>query len=216
MDTLKKYFTRKDIDFVNSVYTTFNQRIFFECSDKIIPSNNGTQKTEKRYIVGIKCDNTMSDKYFTFMNVSPIKLEADDYHSVYLGYDISNNIKKIYFENDNGIICYEITNNIVKVKHYTKTVIIPDKVLQSIPESLRIVVRDNISVLFVCRSKNKKTYYFQLQNALEYNQDFVCGVIAVAFDTNWNILYHTYYLRIKEICQDGDNNRIFRRHVLDE
>ena len=216
MDTLKKYFTRKDIDFINSVYMTFNQRIFFECSDKIIPSRNDTQNIEKRYIVGIKYDDSKINKYFTFMDIAPVKLEANNYHSVYLGHDISNNIKKLYFENDNGIICYEVTNNIINVKHYTKTEIIPDKVLQSIPKLLRNIIYDNINVLFVCKNKKKETYHFQLKNALEYNKDFVCGVIAVAFNANWNILYHTYYLRIKEICHDSDNNRIFKRHVIDE
>ena len=216
MDILEKYFTRKDIDFVNSVYITFNQRIFFECSDKILPSNNGTQNTEKRYIVGIKYNEYMSDKYFTFMDIIPIKLEANDYHSVYLGHDISNNIKKIYFENDDGIICYEATNNIINIKRYTKSGFIPIKVLQSIPVTLRNIIESNVGVLFTCKNQKKTTYHFVLQSTIEYNQDFVCGVISVSFDSNWKILYHTYYLRLKKICQDVDNDRIFRRHVVDE
>lgn len=203
MDIIRKYFSQKDVDFILSVHKEFGQKLFFEYSDKFIYSSSGTQNVEKRYVVGIKCDNTKQDKYFTFMNITPMKLDADDYYTVFMGYDVSNNFKKIYFENGYGLVGYEVDNNKINKRQYTRSHTIPDKVLQSMPEYMQNMVKSNIRVIFIRDEKNKLVYYFTLKNAIEYNEDFSCWIFAVAFDKNWKILHHTFYLRLKKIYEDN-------------
>jgi hypothetical protein len=40
-------------------------------------------------------------------------------------------------------------------------------------------------------------YQFQINYKLDYNEDFYCSVISIAFDNDYNIKYHTFYLRFK-------------------
>ena len=47
-------------------------------------------------------------------------------------------------------------------------------------------------------NKNLHIYQFKLKNILSYNDDFYCSVISIAFDNDYNIKYHTYYLRFKD------------------
>lgn len=213
MDIVEKYFSKKDIEFIQSVRKEFDQKLFFECSDKFIYSSCGIRSIEKRFIVGIKCDNTKIDKYFAFMNIKQMKLDESEYNTVYMGRDISNNFKKIYFENCHGIVCFEVDNNQIDVKKYTRTYTIPDKVLQSMPEQFQKIVKSNTGVHYVCNNQNRTTYHFILKNAVKYNEDFSCWVFSIAYDENWKILYHTYYLRLKKIHEDNCIDPIFHQRV---
>ena len=58
------------------------------------------------------------------------------------------------------------------------------------------VIYNYISILnFI--NKDLYIYQFILTNVIKYNDDFDCYVIGIAFDNNYNIKYHTYYLRLK-------------------
>jgi len=177
----------------------FLSNIFFEYSIKYIYDKN-EHKIENRILFGIKYKQDDHKKYFDFMNIDQIDIK--DYKDiVYFAYDKSNNIKKIYFEKDYvGLICYEYTNNkLNNIKNYHNIKILSNNILNFVPESLRNLLEDKYSNIFYFINKNLHIYQFKLNNILNYNDDFDCSVISLAFDNDNNIKYHTYYLRFKDI-----------------
>jgi hypothetical protein len=200
INILHKYINADELIFMLDGLITFNnyKNFFIEYSIKHIFENDEVN-IEKRILFGLNYIDTDRDKYFNFMNIEPFDIK-DYKNAVYFGYDKTNNIKKIYFEKINvGLICNEYVNdklNNVKIYHTKKN--ISDNILNYVPESLRNILKDNYDKIFYFINKNLHIYQFKLKNILNYNDDFYCSVISLAFDNDYNIKYHTFYLRLKD------------------
>ena len=200
INILHKYINADELIFILDGLITFNKykNFFIEYSIKHIFENDEVN-IEKRILFGLNYIDTDRDKYFNFMNIEPFDIK-DYKNAVYFGYDKTNNIKKIYFEKINvGLICNEYVNdklNNVKIYHTKKN--ISDNILNYVPESLRNILKDNYDKIFYFINKNLHIYQFKLKNILNYNDDFYCSVISLAFDNDYNIKYHTFYLRLKD------------------
>jgi len=200
INILHKYINADELIFMLDGLITFNnyKNFFIEYSIKHIFENDEVN-IEKRILFGLNYIDTDRDKYFNFMNIEPFDIK-DYKNAVYFGYDKTNNIKKIYFEKINvGLICNEYVNdklNNVKIYHTKKN--ISDNILNCVPESLRNILKDNYDKIFYFINKNLHIYQFKLKNILNYNDDFYCSVISLAFDNDYNIKYHTFYLRLKD------------------
>jgi hypothetical protein len=200
INILHKYINADELIFMLDGLITFNnyKNFFIEYSIKHIFENDEVN-IEKRILFGLNYIDTDHDKYFNFMNIEPFDIK-DYKNAVYFGYDKTNNIKKIYFEKINvGLICNEYVNdklNNVKIYHTKKN--ISDNILNCVPESLRNILKDNYDKIFYFINKNLHIYQFKLKNILNYNDDFYCSVISLAFDNDYNIKYHTFYLRLKD------------------
>jgi hypothetical protein len=196
---LNKYLNKDDLNFIISGLLTFNNynNLLIEYSIKHIFDKNKVN-LEKRILFGLYYKKEDHDKYFNFMKVEPFDIK--DYRDgVYFGIDKINNMKKIYFEKASvGLICNEYINDKldnVKIYHFLKN--ISDNILKYIPKSLKNILKDNYESIFYFIKKNLHIYQFKLKKVINYNEDFNCGVISLAFDNNYNIKYHTFYLRLK-------------------
>ena len=197
---LNKYLNKNDLNFIIKGLLTFNNynNFLIEYSIKHIFNKNKVN-LEKRILFGLEYINKDHNKYFDFMNIEPFDIK-DYKDGVYFGIDKSNNMKKIYFEKAaTGLICNEYINDKldnVKIYHFLKN--ISDNILKYIPESLKNILKDNYESIFYFIKKNLHVYQFKIKKVLNYNEDFHCGVISIAFDNNNNIKYHTFYLRLKD------------------
>ena len=198
---LNKYINDDELKFIIDGITQFitYDNIFFEYSIKHIYDKK-EQKTEKRILFGLNYKPNDHKKYFDFMNIE--QFDIKNYKdAIYFGYDKSNNLKKIYFEKIGvGLVCHEYINNkLNNIKNYHTIKNISDNILNFIPESLKILLKDNYSDIFYFINKNLHIYQFKIKNSINYNDDFYCSVISLAFDNDNNIKYHTYYLRLKDV-----------------
>ena len=198
---LQKYLNKNDLIFIINGLLTFNdyENLLIEYSIKHIFYKNEV-KLENRILFGLKYKDKDHNKYFNFMNIEPYDIK-DYKDSVYFGYDKSNNMKKIYFEKVHvGLICNEYINDkLDNVKIYQTINFISDSILNFVPESLKNLLKDNYDNIFYFIKKNLHIYQFKLKKILNYNEDFICSVISLAFDDNNNIKYHTFYLRLNDI-----------------
>jgi len=202
METLKKYFDEKDLEFIKKAQTFFNKKLFFECSFKIM--NN--DKVDKRYIIGLQYNKDNLENYWKFMDVKPIKTPLNHYDIIYMGLDLSNNLKKIYFEKNNyGGHCFEVLNEKVNLKSYYLIDKIPDEIFNILPKSLLAILNNNINFVAKCSKDKITVYHIALKKKVDYNDDFELRVMSLAFDENYNILYHTYYVRLKDIMEFEKN-----------
>jgi hypothetical protein len=200
IEILKKYINNDELKFIIDGITQFitYDNMIIEYSIKHIYDKN-EHKIENRIGFGIKYNQEDHKKYFDFMNIDQIDIK--DYKDcVYFGYDKSNNVKRIYFEKIYvGLVCYEYINNkLNNIKNYHIIKNISNNILNFVPESLRILLEDKYSEIFYFTNKNLHIYQFKLNYILNYNDDFNCAVISLAFDNDNNIKYHTYYLRFKD------------------
>lgn len=197
---LQKYLNKDDLNFIIKGLLTFNnyKNFLIEYSIKHIFDINKVN-LEKRILFGLEYKEKDHNKYFNFMNIEPYDIK-DYKDAIYFGYDKSNNMKKIYFEKAFvGLICNEYVNNkLNNVKIYEAKKNISDNILNHVPESLKKLLKDNYDSIYYFIKKDLHIYQFKLKNILYYNEDFVCSVISLAFDNNYNINYHTYYLRFKD------------------
>jgi len=198
---LQKYLNKDDLYFIINGLIAFNdyKNILIEYSIKHIFDKNEV-KLENRILFGLKYKDKDHNKYFNFMNIEPFDIK-DYKDAVYFGIDKSNNMKKIYFEKAFvGLICNEYVNDkFHNNKIYQRTKIISDNILNHIPESLKNLLKDNYNNIFYFIKKDLHIYQFKLKKILNYNEDFICSVISLAFDNNYNIKYHTYYLRLNDL-----------------
>ena len=201
IEILKKYIDDDELKFIIDGITQFitYDNIFIEYSIKYIYDKN-EHKIENRILFGLIYKQEDHKKYFDFMNIDIFDIK--DYNDVvYFGYDKSNNVKKIYFEKIYvGLVCYEYTNNkLNNIKNYHIIKNISHNILNFVPESLRNLLKYNYSDIFYFINKNLQIYQFKLKDILNYNDDFYCSIISLAFDNDNNIKYHTYYLRFKDL-----------------
>jgi len=198
---LQKYLNKDDLNFIINGLLTFNnyKNFLIEYSIKHIFDKKEV-KIENRILFGLDYRKEDHNKYFNFMNIEPFDIK-DYKDAVYFGIDKSNNMKKIYFEKAFvGLICNEYVNDkFHNNKIYQRTKIISDNILNHIPESLKNLLKDNYNNIFYFIKKDLHIYQFKLKKILNYNEDFICSVISLAFDNNYNIKYHTYYLRLNDL-----------------
>jgi hypothetical protein len=200
INILKKYVNNEEIQFILDGISTFNtyNNFLIEYSIKYVYQNN-QHKIEKRILFGLNYKECDKEKYFKFMNIKPFDIK-DLNNAIYFGYDKTNNLKKIYFEKSGkGGICYEYKNNIFSnIKKYYVIKNISDEIFNYIPESLSNIIKNNYINIAYFINKNLYVYQFQINYKLHYNEDFYCSVISIAFDKDYNIKYHTFYLRFKD------------------
>jgi hypothetical protein len=199
INILKKYIDENDLKFIMDGINNFinYDRILIEYSIKYIYDNK-EQKTEERILFGLKYNHDDYNKYFSFLNVNPVDIQNFN-DNVYFSYDKSNKKKKIYFEKNNiGGFCIEYKNNIIEtIKNYYAINNLPSHIYNYIPTSLTNIIKDNYVSILTFFNKDLHIYQFILKNVINYNDDFDCSVIGIAFDNIYNIKYHTYYLRSK-------------------
>jgi hypothetical protein len=200
INTLRKYINNDEIQFIIDGFNTFNtyENFLIEYSIKYVYKDN-QHKTEKRILFGLNYKECDREKYFKFMNIEPFDIK-DLKNAIYFGYDKTNNLKKLYFEKlDFGGLCYEYKNNTFdNLKKYYLLKNISDEIFNYIPESLVKIIKYNYTNILYFNNKNMHVYQFQINYKLDYNEDFYCSVISIAFDNDYNIKYHTYYLRFKD------------------
>ena len=200
INTLRKYVNNDEIQFIIDGFNTFNtyENFLIEYSIKYVYKDN-QHKTEKRILFGLNYKECDREKYFKFMNIEPFDIK-DLKNAIYFGYDKTNNLKKLYFEKlDYGGLCYEYKNNTFdNLKKYYLLKNISDEIFNYIPESLVNIIKYNYTNILYFTNKNMHVYQFQINYKLDYNEDFYCSVICIAFDNDYNIKYHTYYLRFKD------------------
>jgi hypothetical protein len=200
INILKKYINDDELKFIVDGFNTFNtyENFLIEYSIKYIYKDN-QHKTEKRILFGLNYKESDRDKYFKFMNIEPFDIK-DLKNAIYFGYDKTNNLKKLYFEKLGvGGLCYEYKNNTFdNLKKYYLLKNISDEIFNYIPESLTKIIRNNYINILYFKNKNMHVYQFQINYKLDYNEDFYCSVICIAFDNDYNIKYHTFYLRFKD------------------
>ena len=200
INTLRKYINNDEIQFIIDGFNTFNtyENFLIEYSIKYVYKDN-QHKTEKRILFGLNYKECDREKYFKFMNIEPFDIK-DLKNAIYFGYDKTNNLKKLYFEKlDYGGLCYEYKNNTFdNLKKYYILTNISDEIFNYIPESLSNIIKNNYTNILYFTNKNMHVYQFQINYKLDYNEDFYCSVICIAFDNDYNIKYHTYYLRFKD------------------
>jgi len=200
INTLRKYINNDEIQFIIDGFNTFNtyENFLIEYSIKYVYKDN-QHKTEKRILFGLNYKECDREKYFKFMNIEPFDIK-DLKNAIYFGYDKTNNLKKLYFEKlDYGGLCYEYKNNTFdNLKKYYLLKNISDEIFNYIPESLVNIIKYNYTNILYFTNKNMHVYQFQINYKLDYNEDFYCSVICIAFDNDYNIKYHTYYLRFKD------------------
>jgi hypothetical protein len=199
INILRKYINDDELKFIIDGYNTFSNydNFLIEYSIKYIYKDK-RHKIEKRILFGLNYRECDREKYFKFMNIEPFDVK-DFKNAIYFGYDKTNNMKKLYFEKlDFGGLCYEFVNNTFNnLKKYYLLKKISDEIFNYIPESLSNIIKNYINILYF-KNKNIHVYQFQIDYKLDYNEDFYCSVISIAFDNNYNIKYHTFYLRFKD------------------
>ena len=200
INILKKYINDDELNFIIDGFNTFNtyNNFLIEYSIKYVFKDN-QHKIEKRILFGLNYKECDRDKYFKFMNIESFDIK-DLKNAIYFGYDKTNNLKKLYFEKlDFGGLCYEYKNNTFdNLKKYYLLKNISDEIFNYIPESLTKIIKNNYTNILYFENKNMHVYQFQINYKLDYNEDFYCSVICIAFDTDYNIKYHTFYLRFKD------------------
>jgi hypothetical protein len=200
INILKKYINDDELKFIVDGFNTFNtyENFLIEYSIKYVYKEN-QHKTEKRILFGLNYKESDRDKYFKFMNIEPFDIK-DLKNAIYFGYDKTNNLKKLYFEKLGvGGLCYEYKNNTFdNLKKYYLLKNISDEIFNYIPESITKIIRNNCINILYFKNKNMHVYQFQINYKLDYNEDFYCSVICIAFDNDYNIKYHTFYLRFKD------------------
>lgn len=198
--TLKKYVDNDEIKFILDGINTFNtyHNFLIEYSIKYVYKDNH-HEIEKRILFGLNYREHDREKYFEFMGIEPFNVEGLK-NAIYFGYDKTNNLKKIYFEKSGfGGLCYEYVNNIFNnLKKYYVIKNISDDIFNRMPKSLSKIIKNNYMNIGYFVNKNLYVYQFQLDYKLDYNEDFYCSVISIAFDEDYNIKYHTFYLRFKD------------------
>jgi len=200
INILKKYVENDEIQFILNGISTFDNynNFLIEYSIKYIYKDK-QRKIEKRILFGLNYREHDREKYFKFMDIEPFNVEGLK-NAVYFGYDKANNLKKIYFEKSGfGGLCYEYVNNIFNnLKKYYVIKNISDDIFNYMPKSLSYIIKNNYINIGYFVNKNLYVYQFQLDYKLDYNEDFYCSVISIAFDVDYNIKYHTFYLRFKD------------------
>lgn len=201
INILKKYIDENDLKFILDGINNFinYDKILIEYSIKYIYDNKD-QKKEERILFGLNYKQDDYYKYFSFLNIMPHDIQNFK-DNVYLSYDKSNNKKKIYFERiGTGILCYEYINNIIyNIKNYFVLKNLSFSIYNYIPDSLKKILKDNYSDIFYIKNKDLHIFHFKLIKNIKYNEDFNCIIIGIAFDINYNIKYHTYYLRLNSL-----------------
>jgi len=194
---LKKYINDDELNFLlDGIKTFYNyDKILIEYSIKYNYVNNKHIK-EDRILFGLKYNNDDQDKYFNFLNIKPIDVK-ENIDSVYFSIDKSKNIKKIYFfEEKIGGICNEYKDDLLdNVKNYKYIDNISSDIYNYIPLCLKKIIIENTLIILYFKNKDLDIYQFILKDPIKYNEDFDCYVISICFDNDYNIKYHTYYLR---------------------
>jgi hypothetical protein len=194
---LKKYINEDELNFLLDGIKTFNNydKILIEYSIKYNYVNNKHIK-EDRILFSLKYNDVDYNKYFDFLNVKPVDIQ-DYKDSVYFSIDKSKNIKKIYFEKKKfGGFCNEYKDNLLdNVKNYKYIDNISSDMYNYIPPCLKKIIIDNTLTILNFKNKYLDVYQFILKDPIKYNEDFDCYVISICFDNDYNIKYHTYYLR---------------------
>lgn len=200
INILKKYITEDELKFIIDGMKTFNtyDNFLIEYSIKYLYKDE-RHITEKRILFGLNYRENDKDKYFKFMNIEPFDIK-DLKNAIYFGYDKTNNLKKLYFEKLGfGGLCYEYKNNkFDNLKKYFLIKNISNEIFSYMPESLSNIIKNNYINILYFENKNMHVYQFQISYKLDYNEDFYCSIISVAFDYDYNIKYHTFYLRFKD------------------
>jgi hypothetical protein len=197
---LQKYIDDDEIQFILDGISTFNNynNFLIEYSIKYIYKDK-QHKIEKRILFGLNYRENDREKYFKFMDIEPFNVNGLK-NAIYFGYDKTNNLKKLYFEKSGfGGLCYEyVDNKFNNLKKYYVLKNISNEIFNYIPESLSNIIKNNYINIGYFVNKNLYVYQFQINYILDYNEDFYCSVISIAFDKDYNIKYHTFYLRFKD------------------